>query len=117
METLLEVADNTGAKVAKMIRRLGQNSSIARVGDVIKVSIVESTPGSIVKKGSVADAVIVRTAYPFSREDGTFVKFDDNACVIIGTDGNPKGSRVIGSVARELRKKYMKIVSLAQEVL
>lgn len=117
METVLEVADNTGAKKAKMIRRLGQCSKVASIGDKIKVSILEASPESSVKKGTVVEAVVVRVAYPFSREDGTFVRFDDNACVILTADGNPKGSRIIGAVARELRKKFMKIVSLAQEVL
>ncbi len=117
METVLEVADNTGAKKAKMIRRLGQVSSTAKVGDVIKVSILESSPDAVAKKGTVCDAVIVRTIYPISRDDGSYLRFGENACVIIGTDGNPKGTRIFGPVAREVRKKFMKIVSLAQGVL
>lgn len=117
METVLEVADNTGAKKAKMFGLPGKNSGIARVGDMIKVSIQESTPDASVKKGTVVDAVVVRTSSDIRRDDGSYLRFDDNACVIVGADGNPKGTRIFGPVARELRKKFMKIVSLAQEVL
>lgn len=117
-ESILSVADNTGAKRAKMIRRLGQNKRTASVGDVIIVSIKQSTPEAAVKKGSVARAVIVRTSSPISRDDGSCLRFDDNACVIIDDKGNPKGSRIFGPIARELRQKnFMKIISLAPEVV
>jgi large subunit ribosomal protein L14 len=117
-QSILDVADNTGAKKAMMIRRLGQNARTARVGDVIVVAVKQSTPEAMVKKGSVAHAVIVRTAAPIAREDGSYLRFDRNACVIIDDKGNPKGSRIFGPVARELRQKnFMKIISLAPEVL
>ncbi|MDR2806649.1 MAG: 50S ribosomal protein L14 [Puniceicoccales bacterium] len=117
-QSILDVADNTGAKKAMMIRRLGQNTRIAGIGDVIVVSIKQSIPEAMVKKGSVARAVIVRTAAPISREDGSYLRFDRNACVIIDEKGNPKGTRIFGPIARELRQKnFMKIVSLASEVI
>ena len=114
----LDVADNTGAKSAKMIRRLGQLKKTAGVGDVIVVHIKDSSPDANVKKGSVARAVIVRSKAPVRRPDGSYLRFDHNACVIIDKDGNPVGTRIYGPVARELRaKKFMKIISLAPEVL
>ncbi|MDR1437953.1 MAG: 50S ribosomal protein L14 [Puniceicoccales bacterium] len=117
-QSILDVADNTGAKAAMMIRRLGQNKRTASVGDIIVVAIKESTPDASVKKGSVAKAVIVRSAFPIRRSDGSYLRFDSNACVIIDEKGNPKGTRVFGPIARELRqKKFTKIISLAPEVL
>jgi large subunit ribosomal protein L14 len=117
-QSILDVADNTGAKKAMMIRRLGQNTRTAAVGDVIVISIKQSIPDAAVKKGTVARAVIVRTAAPIAREDGSYLRFDRNACVIIDDKGNPKGSRIFGPVARELRQKnFMKIISLAPEVI
>lgn len=114
----LEIADNTGAKTAKMIRRLGQNKTTASVGDTIVVNVKESTPDAIVKKGTVAKAVVVRTKAPIRRSDGSYLRFDDNAVVIIDANGAPRGTRIFGPVARELRqKKFMKIISLAPEVL
>lgn len=114
----LEIADNTGAKTAKMIRRLGQNKKTASVGDIIVVNIKESTPDAVVKKGTVAKAVVVRTKAPVHRSDGSYLRFDDNAVVIIDANGAPRGTRIFGPVARELRqKKFMKIISLAPEVL
>ena len=117
-QSILDVADNTGAKKAMMIRRLGQNTRIAGLGDVVIASIQQSTPEAAVKKGSVVRAVIVRTAAPIARDDGSYLRFDNNACVIVDDKGNPKGTRIFGPVARELRSKnYMKIISLAPEVL
>ena len=114
----LEIADNTGAKSAKMIRRLGQLKKTASVGDVIVVNIKESTPEAIVKKGTVAKAVVVRTKAPIRRNDGSYLRFDSNAIVIIDNNNAPRGTRIFGPVARELRQKqFMKIVSLAPEVL
>lgn len=119
MGTKLDVADNSGAKRASMIGVIGRSGkSTAEIGDVITCHIKESTPTAEVKKGEVVRGVIVRTAYPILREDGTVLKFDHNAVVIIDKDGNPRGTRVFGPVARELRKKnFMKIVSLAPEVI
>ena len=118
MQTRLVVADNTGAKEVAMIRRLGQHSRTAKVGDIIVVAVKTSTPDAAVKKGTVAKAVIVRTKAPIRRNDGSYLRFDTNACVILDGTGNPKGTRIFGPVARELRSKnYMKIVSLAPEVL
>lgn len=117
-ESRLLVADNTGAKEVKMIRRLGQLTDTAGVGDVIVCSIKSSTPDANVKKGTVHKAVIVRTKAPIRRADGSYLRFDSNACVILDNNGNPRGTRIFGPVARELRsKKYMKIISLAPEVL
>jgi large subunit ribosomal protein L14 len=116
-ESILEVADNVGARRVKMIRRLGQNKRTATVGDVIVCSVQESIPESTVKKGSVVLAVIVRTKYPIRREDGSYLRFGSNACVLIDDKKNPKGTRIFGPVARELRQKnFMKIISLAPEV-
>jgi len=118
MESKIAVADNTGARTAKMIGVLGKRTRSARIGDVITAHVREATPTASIKKGSVVQAVIVRTAYPIRRPDGSILRFDGNACVIIDKDGNPRGTRIFGPVARELReKKFMKIVSLAPEVL
>ena len=119
MGTRLNVADNSGAKKASMIGVIGRSGkSTAEIGDIITCNIKESTPTAEVKKGTVVKGVVVRTAYPIKREDGTVLRFDSNAVVIIDKDGNPKGTRVFGPVARELRKKkFMKIVSLAPEVI
>lgn len=113
----IEVADNTGAKKARMIRRLGQNKKTASVGDVIVCHVKESTTDAAIKKGTVVRAVVVRTKAPIRRRDGSYLRFDENAIVIINDDGTPKGTRIFGPVARELRAKYMKIISLAPEVL
>ena len=118
MQTRLVVADNTGAKEVAMIRRLGQRCKTAKVGDVIVVAVKSSTPDAAVKKGTVAKAVVVRTKAPIRRNDGSYLRFDTNACLILDGSGNPKGTRIFGPVARELRQKnYMKIISLAPEVL
>lgn len=117
MQTSLMVADNSGAKTAKMIRRLGHPKKTASVGDVIVCNIKDSTPDANVKKGSVVKAVIVRTKQPVRRKDGSYLRFDNNAVVILDGNGNPKGTRIFGPVARELRGKFMKIISLAPEVL
>ena len=118
MESQLQVADNTGARSAKMIGVIGKRTRTARIGDVITAHVRESIPTASVKKGSVVRAVIVRTASPIRRPDGSTLRFDSNAIVLIDKDGNPRGTRIFGPVARELREKnYMKIVSLAPEVL
>jgi large subunit ribosomal protein L14 len=117
MTTRLEVADNTGAKSAMMIRRLGQSKRTASVGDIIVCNIRQSATDASVKKGDVVKAVVVRTKAPIRRADGSVLRFDGNAVVIINNDGNPKGTRIFGPVARELRAKYMKIISLAPEVI
>ena len=118
-ETFLKVADNTGAKEIKCIRVLGGSSrKFGNIGDVIVASVRKSTPGGTVKKGEVVKAVIVRSATGVRRNDGTYVRFDDNAAVLIKDDKNPRGTRIFGPVARELRDKdYMKILSLAPEVI
>jgi large subunit ribosomal protein L14 len=118
-ETYLKVADNTGAKEIKAIRVLGGSSrKYASIGDVIVASVRKAAPGGTVKKGDVVRAVVVRTAKGVRRTDGSYVRFDDNAAVIIKEDKNPRGTRIFGPVARELRDKdYMKILSLAPEVL
>jgi large subunit ribosomal protein L14 len=113
----VEVADNTGAKKARMIRRLGQNKKTASVGDIIVCHIKESSTDSTVKKGSVVRGVVVRTRAPIRRPDGSYIRFDENAIVLVGNDGVPIGTRIFGPVARELRSKFMKIISLAPEVL
>lgn len=114
----LVVADNTGAKRARCFRILGQNKRYAHIGDVIRVSIREAQPGGMVKKGQVCLALVVRTKHPIRRPDGSFLRFDNNACVLVDATKNPMGSRIFGPVARELREKnYMKILSLAPEVL
>ena len=118
-QTILKVADNTGAKEIMCIRCLGGSyRKYARVGDVIVASVKSAAPGGMVKKGDVVKAVIVRTKQGLRRADGSYVKFDENAAVIIKDDKTPKGTRIFGPVARELREKdYMKILSLAPEVL
>ena len=118
-ESYLKVADNTGAKEIKCIRVLGGSKrQYGNIGDVIVASVRKSTPGGTVKKGEVVKAVIVRSAKGVRRADGTYVRFDDNAAVLIKDDKNPKGTRIFGPVARELRDKdYMKILSLAPEVV
>ena len=118
-ETFLKVADNTGAKEIKCIRVLGGSQrKLGTIGDVIVASVRKSTPGGTVKKGEVVKAVIVRSAKGVRRADGTYVRFDDNAAVLIKDDKNPRGTRIFGPVARELRDKdYMKILSLAPEVI
>ncbi|MBL4575174.1 MAG: 50S ribosomal protein L14 [Opitutaceae bacterium] len=117
LRSVLDVADNTGARKVSMIRRLGQRKKTAGVGDVIVVNVKESNTEASVKKGEVARAVVVRTRAPIRRADGSYLRFDTNAVVIIDAAGNPRGTRIFGPVARELRKKFMKIVSLAPEVL
>ena len=118
-ETFLKVADNTGAKEIKCIRVLGGSKrKFGNIGDVIVASVRKAQPGGTVKKGEVVKAVIVRSAKGVRRADGTYVRFDDNAAVLIRDDKNPRGTRIFGPVARELRDKdYMKILSLAPEVI
>lgn len=118
-QTILKVADNTGAKEIMCIRCLGGSyRRYANIGDIIVASVKTATPGGVVKKGDVVKAVVVRTKKPTRRADGSYVRFDENAAVIIKEDGTPKGTRIFGPVARELREKdYMKILSLAPEVL
>ena len=118
-ESRMRVADNTGAKEVLVIRCLGGSvRKFANIGDVVVCSVKQATPGGSVKKGDVVKAVIVRTRRGVRRENGTYIKFDDNACVIIKDDKTPKGTRIFGPVARELRDKdFMKILSLAPEVL
>jgi large subunit ribosomal protein L14 len=114
----LDVADNTGAKVAWNIGVLGRNQRYAGIGDVIKVHIKAAAPDGTVKKGEVHNAVVVRTRQIIRRSDGSYLRFDSNACVIIDAEDNPKGTRIFGPVARELReKRFMKIISLAPEVI
>jgi large subunit ribosomal protein L14 len=119
MQTSLEVADNSGARRVEMIMPIGGSTGkIASLGDRIKVTVKEASPDGTIKKGTVQDAVIVRTRKEVRRADGTYVRFDQNAAVLIKEDGTPIGTRVFGPVARELRdKKFMKIVSLAPEVI
>ena len=114
----LDVADNTGAQRAWAIGVIGKNQQYAHVGDVIKAHIKEAAPDGTVKKGEVVNAVIVRTKQAIRRSDGSYLKFDTNAIVIIDKENNPRGTRIFGPVARELReKKFMKIISLAPEVI
>jgi large subunit ribosomal protein L14 len=119
MQTVLDVADNSGAKKVMCIKVLGGSKrKYASVGDIIVVSVKDAIPNSKVKKGSVARAVIVRTSRELRRPDGSYIKFDNNSAVLIGADGEPIGTRIFGPVARELRaRKFMKIVSLAPEVI
>jgi large subunit ribosomal protein L14 len=119
MQTSLEVADNSGARRVEMIMPIGGSTGkIASLGDRIKVAVKEASPDGTIKKGTVQDAVIVRTRKEVRRADGTYVRFDQNAAVLIKEDGTPIGTRVFGPVARELRdKNFMKIVSLAPEVI
>jgi len=118
-ESYLKVADNTGAKEIKCIRVLGGSKrKYGNIGDVIVASVRKAAPGGTVKKGEVVRAVIVRSAHGLHRQDGTYVRFDENAAVLIREDKNPRGTRIFGPVARELRDKdYMKILSLAPEVI
>lgn len=118
-ESVMNVADNTGAKSVKVIRIMG--GSVVKnggIGDIVVASVRAATPGGVVKKGEVVKCVIARAKKPLRRPDGTHIRFDDNAVIIIDKDGSPKGTRIFGPVARELREKgYMKIASLAPEVL
>ncbi len=124
-ETRCEVADNSGAKIAYVIRVLGGSTGtgqftrrMAGIGDKVVCSVKKALPGGEVKAGDVVKAVVVRTTYPIRRPDGSYVKFDANAVVLLNDDGNPRGTRIFGAVARELRERgYMKIVSLATEVI
>ncbi len=115
----LDVADNSGARMATMIGVIGQGTSLsAGIGDVITANVKEASPNGTVKKGEVVRAVLVRTRHPIKRDDGSVLRFDNNAIVIIDKDLNPRGTRIFGPVARELRERnFMKIVSLAPEVL
>ncbi len=119
MQTRMKVADNTGAKELMCIRVLGgTRRKYANIGDVVVASVKKASPGGTVKKGDVVKAVIVRSATGIRRDDGTYIRFDENAAVIIKEDKNPRGTRIFGPVSRELRDKdYMKILSLAPEVL
>ena len=118
-QSILKVADNTGAKEIMCIRCLGgSHRKYAEIGDIVIASVKTATPGGVVKKGEVVKAVIVRSLRGLRRDDGSYIRFDENAAVIIKDDKNPKGTRIFGRVARELREKqFMKIVSLAPEVL
>ncbi len=119
VESRLKVADNSGAKEVQCIKVLGGSKrKYARVGDVIVVAVKDAIPASNVKKGTVQKAVVVRTAKEFGRKDGSYIRFSDNAAVVINDNGEPRGTRIFGPVARELREKgFMRIVSLAPEVL
>ena len=119
MQTFLDVADNTGAKQAQCIKVLGgTHRRYASLGDVIVASVKKSIPGSEVKPGTIVKGVVVRVKKNMRRADGSYVRFDRNAMVIVDADGNPKGTRIFGAVARELRERnFMKIISLAQEVI
>jgi len=119
MQTQLEVADNSGAKLCRCVKVLGGSKRVcATVGDVIVVSVVQALPNGKIKKGEVKKAVIVRTKFPLRRDDGSYIRFDNNSVVILGPDNEPLGTRIFGPVARELRaKNFMKICSLAPEVL
>jgi large subunit ribosomal protein L14 len=119
MKTLLNVADNSGAKMVQCIKVLGgTRRKYASIGDIIVVAVKDALPNTPIKKGGIEKAVVVRTKKEYKRPDGTFIRFDDNACVVIDANNNPKGKRIFGPVARELREKdFMKIISLAPEVL
>ena len=119
MKSLLNVADNSGAKQVQCIKVLGgSRRKYARIGDIIVVAVKDALPNAAIKKGGIEKAVVVRTHKEYHRPDGTFIRFEDNACVVIDANNNPKGKRIFGPVARELREKdFMKIVSLAPEVL
>lgn len=119
MQTRLDVADNTGAKSAMCIKVLGgSRRRYGRIGDIIVATIKKAMPGGTVKEGEIVRGVIVRTARPVRRDDGSYVRFDRNAMVIIDADGNPRGTRIFGAVARELRqKRFTRIISLATEVV
>jgi large subunit ribosomal protein L14 len=118
-QTMLDVADNSGAKMAKCIKVLGGSRRVyASVGDIVVVAVKKAIPNGVVKKGDVAKGVIVRTKKNIMRDDGSYLKFDRNAIVIVEDDGSPKGTRIFGAVARELRQKnFMRIISLAPEVV
>ena len=117
-ETRLRVADNTGAKELLCIRVLGGSTRrYANIGDVIVATVKDATPGGVVKKGDVVKAVVVRTVKGTRRKDGSYIRFDENACVLLNNAGELRGTRIFGPVARELRENFMKIVSLAPEVL
>lgn len=118
-ESRLKVADNSGARELLVIRVLGgTNKKYANIGDIVVCSVKSATPGGVVKKGEIIKAVIVRTKHGVKRKDGSYIKFDDNAAVIIKDDKNPEGTRIFGPVTRELRRgNFMKIISLAPEVL
>ncbi|MEI7720610.1 50S ribosomal protein L14 [bacterium] len=114
----INIADNTGARRATMIGVIGRKTMVARIGDIVTANVKEAAPDGTVKKSEVVRAVIVRTRYPIRRTDGSYLRFDSNAAVIIDKDSNPRGTRIFGPVARELRdRNFMKIVSLAPEVL
>ena len=116
--SVVNIADNTGAQIAKVIHAPGQSKRFCRIGDVVKIHIRKSSPEASVKKGEVHTAVVVRTRRAIHRADGSYLRFDDNAAVILNAaDLNPKGTRIFGPVARELRTRFMKIISLAPEVL
>jgi len=118
MQTSLEVADNSGAKRIVAITVLGQRKKYAGIGDIVTATVKEASPGGNIKKGEIVKAVIVRTAHKIRREDGSYLSFDRSAAVVIDDQKNPKGTRIFGPVARELREKnFMKIISLAPEVL
>ncbi len=119
MRTIVDIADNTGARQASMIGVIGRSGKLfAEIGDIVTVNVKEATPEATVKKGEVAKAVVVRTKSAIRRVDGTYLRFDRNAAVLIDATGNPRGTRVFGPVARELREKgFMKIISLAPEVI
>lgn len=117
-ESMLKVADNSGARKAKVIRVLGGSKvKTGGIGDIVVVTIKDAIPNGTIGKGKVVKAVIVRTKFGLRREDGSYIKFDDNACVIIKDDKTPVGTRIFGPVARELRENFMKIISLAKDVL
>lgn len=118
MQTTFEIADNTGAKRVMAITVLGQGKTVAGIGDIVTAAVKEASPDGVVKKGDVVKVVIVRTKFPIRRPDGSYLRFDRNAGVIIDDQKNPRGTRIFGTVARELRDRdFMKIVSLAPEVL
>ncbi len=119
MRSILDVADNTGAKRASCIGVVGRSGKVyADIGDIISCNVKESTPDAVVKKGEVVKAVVVRTKSAISRPDGSYLRFDRNACVVIDAQLNPRGTRIFGPVARDLRdKNFMKIISLAPEVI
>ncbi len=118
VQTELDVADNTGAQRAMCIRILGHVRDHARIGDLLRVTVKEAQPNGMVKKGEVVKAIVVRTRFPIQRPDGTTLRFDHNAVVIVDEQMNPRGSRIFGPVARELREKnFMKVISLAPEVV
>ncbi|MBE6351750.1 MAG: 50S ribosomal protein L14 [Treponema sp.] len=119
MQSCMNVADNSGAKIVQCIKVIGgSHRRYAGIGDIVVVAVKDAIPTSTIKKGSIAKAVIVRQAKEYRRPDGTYIRFDDNACVIVDDNKNPKGKRIFGPVARELRDMdFMKIISLAPEVL